>query len=501
MRLVVRFSLLMSALWLALMVDGLIIQRRTPAQPTQFLGMGAESTMIASIAGAHSFAAPQIPFGAWSFVPTPDRSRAAFVESGDVYILDMHDRGVTRITNTPNATDTVAGWSADGTWLLYSTVTGAQTGMTQVRFDGTQARALTGLGERSTLLEASTGGQWAYLSTSGLTAGLFLLNLNSGYAQRLTDDAPLVLSTEQTWEGTVNHALLWSRDRRWMFFSAPDECCVRLYRLSRGGQEFERIIDEPHNAYWVSLSPDGNWVYVHLFAGVTADIYRVRLDGSELQQLTTYPGEDQFMAWSPDGAWMIYQSEGNLYRMRPDGSSQQQLTTSRGNDVVLGWSGEWLVYRNAALNQQDSIWRMRVDGSGQQRLAQFSHLVRQSYWSPDNNRLLLLVNDGLGDGGTLYSLQIVNGLLTQLSSDAAQTPPGWSPDGAWIQFHQHDPQGIQLYRIRPDGTGLHNYAEQRVQTFRAWLPPLELPWEPEILLGMAGMGAVLAMLLFLWREA
>ena len=210
------------------------------------------------------------------------------------------------------------------------------------------------------------------------------------------------------------------------------------------------------------FSPDGNTV---LHAVTTAnldtdqsqsDLWRVGFDGSQRLQLTRTPDSNEWRAqWSPDGQRIAFLSD-----RKRDGEDDEDATTQ--------------------------VWVMPASGGDASRLTALPQGVEDFVWSPDGQRLALVVldpgfppgtpkpkqpppivttryqfkEDGAGYLGDrrkhLYLLHISSGKLEQLTSGAHDEQlPAWSPDGTLITYvtkRGADPDrhlDFNLYVIEP----------------------------------------------------
>ncbi len=154
------------------------------------------------------------------------------------------------------------------------------------------------------------------------------------------------------------------------------------------------------------------------------DLWAVAPDGSGLTNVTKTPGVDTDAAWSPDGQDVVFASNRkgsyDIFLMDPLGTNVREVVVGRGNQTYPTWSpdGRRIAYVSN-IHRANDILLMRRDGSGKRRVASF--LVDQ-----------------------LFALV-------------------WSPDGRWLAFAKSDPEGmINIFLIRPDGTGLRRLTDRRV---------------------------------------
>jgi TolB protein len=190
--------------------------------------------------------------------------------------------------------------------------------------------------------------------------------------------------------------------------------------------------------------------------------------------------------WTPDGLWLVYNSQGALFRVRADGSgAPERIDTGThaeaNNDHVLSPDG-----RTVYLSTNDGrLLATPLEGSpaggtprrvsNEDRIADGWHYYLHGV-SPDD-RTLAYVGLRMQGGVPEYGLYLIP---TAGGPDQALLQPGvpvdgpeYSPDGAWVYFNgeigARTPGHSQLFRIRPDGTGLEQLThDERVN----WFPHL-----------------------------
>ena len=156
-------------------------------------------------------------------------------------------------------------------------------------------------------------------------------------------------------------------------------------------------------------------------------------DGSDERPLLASPDIDYNPVWSPDGASIVFTSDragsADLFRVKPDGSELERLTNDPAYDD-------------------------------------------QAAFSPDAEQLVFVSTRG---GGTadLWTMDLATRRAKPLTAGpAGDFRPSWSPDGKWIAFSSDREstlpfafgrwerlQVVDLYIIRPDGSGLKRITE------------------------------------------
>jgi len=256
-----------------------------------------------------------------------------------------------------------------------------------------------------------------YLPRPG--TGFYLLDVATGQVR------PII--TDHAW----NTDPAWSRDgERIAYVSTKDgETAIyvmtladgKVARLTRGG-------GWNGNPTW---SPDGQWIMFDSSRdgpnGGARSLFVVRPDGSDLSRITHGPDYIGQPSWAPDGkrvafAWGRPHVAGNIFTMSPDGSDQRQVTQRHGDEKVGAVYGRW---------------------------------------SPDSSRIVFLAFER-----STSQIEPLSSSLFVISADGAETRqvnvglgrsdgmPDWSPDGHWIAFRLDAGDSIDLFVMRPDGSGL-----------------------------------------------
>lgn len=183
--------------------------------------------------------------------------------------------------------------------------------------------------------------------------------------------------------------------------------------------------------------------------------------------------------WTSDGAWLIVNGDGHLFRLSATGGDPQRIELedlpALNNDHVLGPDGHH-IYASA---EDGHIHRAPLAGGASTRITHHEdHLHFLHGVSPDGATLAYVGVERLADGTwvppNVFVLPARGGERTQLTDDEHPDDGAeYSPDGRWIYFNSERgstrPGHAQLFRMRPDGTGIEQLtADERVN----WFPHL-----------------------------
>ena len=183
-----------------------------------------------------------------------------------------------------------------------------------------------------------------------------------------------------------------------------------------------------------------------------------------------FASDDHFEApnWSPDGRYLIINQGGLLYRMPLSDPKLEPIDTGPhnklNNDHGVSPDGTLLAFSDKIETGESCIYTMPLRGKPR-RITQNT----PSYWhgwSPDGGTLAYTARrHGAFD---IFTIPTEGGSETRLTRDMGHCDgPDYTPDGKWIWFNSDKSGSAQLWRIRPDGSGL----EQMLNDDRVnWFP-------------------------------
>jgi Tol biopolymer transport system component len=255
-----------------------------------------------------------------------------------------------------------------------------------------------------------------------------------------------------------------------------------IWAADASGQNQQQLTSTPNGyAQWPSQGPDGRIAYATAWYGTRWFLSVMNADGSDAHQLWPKPDryqdfDDGRTAWSPDGQWILFSSTRpfnwawNLWLVRPDGSQLHALTTDWGEAPDWSPDGSRIAYEGLDSGIGNVIKVMDAAGGGSHRLTSGTQPETAPSWSPDGTKIAFgrYTSDyRTSNAHAIFVIDADGSNERQLTFGGSYDDHAvWSPDGQWILF---DRAG-QLYKIRPDGTGLTQVTMPATNYTADWAP-------------------------------
>jgi TolB protein len=159
--------------------------------------------------------------------------------------------------------------------------------------------------------------------------------------------------------------------------------------------------------------------------------------------------------WSRDGKYLLINSRGLLEKIDLTGKNLGQLhpklITSANNDHGISFDGKTLIFSKNDKGLGSRIYTIPIEGGKPELITP----LYPSYWhgiSPDGKFLAYCAErNGQWD---VYIIPSTGGEEIRLTnSDGLDDGPEYSYDGQWIYFNSHRTGRMQVYRMKPDGSG------------------------------------------------
>jgi TolB protein len=177
--------------------------------------------------------------------------------------------------------------------------------------------------------------------------------------------------------------------------------------------------------------------------------------------ILTGRGQMEAPNWSRDGKTLIFNRAGKLWRVpvtESDGSitDATQINIGDATDCTgshgLSPDGKWLAMTCTTPEHPGRRVYIAPAAGGAPRMITANPNSYFHSWSPDG-KTILFTRPNHGGGGNIYSISANGGPETALTTGTGLSDdPDFSADGQWVYFNSDRAGGMQIWRMRPDGS-------------------------------------------------
>jgi TolB protein len=209
----------------------------------------------------------------------------------------------------------------------------------------------------------------------------------------------------------------------------------------------------------IARAPSGN--------GFRDTIYTVTKRGRHRRAVTTGCCIDDDPAYSPNGKRIAFDRDGHIFTMRADGSRLHKLTKGKRfhgkpfEDSGPSWSphgGRLVFWRRYQTSRIPSdLFTIRADGSKLNELKTKDLDELEPIWSAKSRQIAFRAIPSLG-GSTPQKRGIYvmrpNGTHVKLVLEVHGERDGldWSPNGKALAFARRGDGGVEIFKVRADGS-------------------------------------------------
>jgi hypothetical protein len=205
-------------------------------------------------------------------------------------------------------------------------------------------------------------------------------------------------------------------------------------------------------------------------------------DGSGFKVLDAYPGQHRSL-WCRD--WLAQDTrllctsdqggdpaDNGLYTLRSsDGGDLKRVTVAPAGctdtDQVRSPNAMAVLFdRICGSDEHGTLFNVNLNGSDPVQLSPTDLSIASVFtglgadWSPDGSKVTFGALVPSADSTALYVVNADGSRLDQIvSTDVGAVTAQWSPDGQWIAFTSRYRSNPQVWRVRPDGTGLEKLTD------------------------------------------
>jgi eukaryotic-like serine/threonine-protein kinase len=393
------------------------------------------------------------------------------------------DSAAQKLTDLPGE-EMFPGLFPDGQSLIFAS---SQTGNWDIYRQAVGDRSAVNLTEGSDSYDTqptiSPDGARIAFRSSRNGGGVFVMNIDGSNVTQVTDEGFNPTWSPDGHELALNDDNITNFEARNTYPSASKLWAVDIASGKR------RVITT-RDAVQANWSPHGQRLaFWGEQKGGHRDIWTVAADGqSEPVPVTDDAFVDWNPVWSADGEYLYFLSnrggEMNLWRVSIDESrgflrgvpEPATLPSNNCQHVSFAGNGSGLVYGQSTRNE--NVWQIGFDPARGEVTGGASFLTqglkRYVFFSlaPDEQSFVYLARGEPQQD--LFTADRGGTPLRRLTDDAAQDiVPRWSPDGQWIAFLSDRSGKYEIWKVRPDGSGL---AQMTNEPGREVIAPV---WSPD----------------------
>jgi eukaryotic-like serine/threonine-protein kinase len=380
------------------------------------------------------------------------RGESTFEGQGDVYVKQLPNGEPVQLTHDGLIKEGPVVFSADGTRIAYTQISGGQATWTVPVLGGDPARLLansSGLswvdpapGQRRVMFSAATGegihmGVYASTESRAEQRTVYLPASADGMAHRsfLSPDGGSVIIVEMDITG-------------WL------PCRLVSFKGSSPGKRVGPASAQCTDAAW---SPDGKWMYLSVNTGDGFHIWRERFPDGLPEQVTSGATEEQGLSFAPDGLSFVTSVGSRQSTIWIHDAKGERQITSEGFAYLPSFSadGKKLYYLERLRASQrfvsGGLWVSDLATGKRERLLPDVFMEHYSI-SSDGQRVAYLKLDNAGHSA-LWIAPLDGSSSPRLLSSLDSIRVLFSPSGE-VFFVAGEGGSKFLYRVNVDGSGL-----------------------------------------------
>jgi Tol biopolymer transport system component len=166
--------------------------------------------------------------------------------------------------------------------------------------------------------------------------------------------------------------------------------------------------------------------------------------------------------WTPDGKRLLFNQEGSIFSIPVEGGPREKLNTGfadrNNNDHLISFDGKMLGIshqRSGLPGGGSTVYYLPLTG-GTPVLVTDSTPSYLHGWSPNNKEVVYTAQRiSKSPAYNIYKKRIDGGAEVQLTFNQSGLADGpeYSPDGKYIYFNSTQSGTMQIWRMKPDGSG------------------------------------------------
>ena len=196
------------------------------------------------------------------------------------------------------------------------------------------------------------------------------------------------------------------------------------------------------------------------------------------QRKIIYQDSGRFEApnWMPDGKKLLFNQGGSIYTIPVEGGVPEKLNTGNlsrnNNDHVISFDGKMLAisnHRNGMPGGGSAIYYLPVTGDEPKMITDSTPSYLHG-WNPNGKEVVYTAQRVSNSPAfNIYKKTINGGAEVQLTFNTTGLADGpeYSPDGKYIYYNETKTGTMQIWRMKPDGTGQEQIT---FDEYKNWFP-------------------------------
>lgn len=173
--------------------------------------------------------------------------------------------------------------------------------------------------------------------------------------------------------------------------------------------------------------------------------------------VTTGPERMEAPNWSKDGKTLIFNRDGKIWSIPAEGGTASVVNTGEATKCTgshgLSPDGKSLAISCSMPGKPETRVYIVPAAGGEPKLLTENPWSYFHGWSPDGKTIAFTRPDHKG-GGNIFAIPAEGGAEKALTAGSGiSDDPDYSADGKWIYFNSDRGGTMQIWRMKPDGTG------------------------------------------------